>query len=507
MKKVLVCLVMLVLAGSVAWGVSENPVMGGKLTIATSSDPTGIDPAMTTTYGFAYILRYNVFESLLSIGPLAVPQPNLVVDWEFSEDGSKLTLYLKRGVKFHNGKDFTAADVKYTMDRIMDPSMGSPWAPQLEVVDSVEVVDPYTVLVNLKFPTPTILNRLSFIDVVCQEGIEAEKAIGTGAFYLDEWVPGDHITLKKFDDYWKSGEPYLDEIEFVIVRDADARVADLQAGAVDIVHALDRKDAQRIDATDGLHAELSPAGGLFAIYPNWNRWPMNNLECREALEYCVDRDSFVSDALFGYGYVNPSLYDESNWAFDPHVWDIYRPYDPEKAKALFEEAGYPRAGDPPLVLLTSTEFPEWVIGTVQIQSTLASIGIPSEIVKMDLAAWYNELIAPAPRSWDVCYTIYGYGVQDPYFMLTTDLNGEGTALSRFDIPGFYDLVELGSKQFDRAERLATYHKIQELLIENVAYVVVDHHPIMWGVNDRVRGIIWDSTMRAFFNRTWLSPES
>jgi peptide/nickel transport system substrate-binding protein len=480
-----------------------SPTSGGTLILATYAEPDGIDPHLTTTSQFIYDYWRTVYEPLLVLGPDG-PMPWLAESWEFSADNTSLTLTLTDGVKFHNGRAMTATDVKWNLDRVLDASLGSPWRPQIAVIDSSEVVSSRVIRLHLRYATPTVLDGLTNLMIVASEMFAQNKPIGTGPFSYLEWIPGSNLTLMKFADYWQPGLPYLDAVKFLPVTDAQTRLALLESGNVHVVVTPDRKDLEQIESSANTQTIVSARGGNKSAYLNWDRWPFNNKLCRQAIEYCIDRNAFITNGLFGYAEPTVSLYDRVEWCYDPETENLGRQYNLTMAKALFKQAGYPRPGDGPLEILLLAGNPDIEMSAVQLQSALSQIGVPSRIVKQDNASWYNLLIGSRPRAFDFCYTWYTYGVRDPYFNLTTDLADETTNLSGFRIPGYTALAEQARSLFDQDARRIIYGAIQRLIIEENAFIILAHYAEVWGAANAVQGLEFDPTMTPLFLYAWLS---
>ena len=481
----------------------ESVVRGGELVVAIGADPTTIDPHMTTTDAFQNAFNASVYIPLIEATPDGF-KPAVAETWEFVDDGMGLVLHLREGLTWHNGKPITPEDIKWNLDRVLDPDQGSPWRPQISPIDHVEIIDATTIKLHLQYATPTILDGLTFVMLVLQEGLENDDPIGCGPFKFEEWVPGSHILHKRFEGYFNPDLPYLDAVRMTIVGDPETRLAQLEAGSVDVAREPSPKDYSRIDDNSELKLVFSAPGANRSAYYGWTKWPGNNLLVRNAIEHCIDKVAYVNEGFYGYADLNASLYDRSNWAWNPEAVKLERKYDLQKAKALFAQAGYPRSDDPPLVILVLAGLPDFEISAVQLQSALRDIGISSEIVKRDAAAWYDMLIE-RPQRWDFAYTGYNYGVRDPYFMLTTDLAHEETNLGRFVFPGYRQLREAAAAVFEQEDRQVLYNLIQEVTIRENLYLILCHFSYVVGAQDYVQGLFFDNTISITrYDKAWMS---
>ncbi|MEA2594919.1 MAG: peptide/nickel transport system substrate-binding protein, partial [Thermomicrobiales bacterium] len=227
------------LAGPRALGVraQETPKAGGTLNVGVQGEVKVLDPNITTLAAYHSALRFTLFETLVEVDETAAYIPNLAESWQFAEDGLSLTVSLAKGVKFHNGKDFTSQDVAFTVKRLQDPALDSQWKPQVAAVTAVETPDDATAIFRFAAPTPAFLENLLNVQILTEQGIDQidTHPIGTGPFEFVEWVLNDRIALKKFAGYRQQGLPYLDELVFRPILDADTRLTNIQAGSVGVV--------------------------------------------------------------------------------------------------------------------------------------------------------------------------------------------------------------------------------------------------------------------------------
>jgi peptide/nickel transport system substrate-binding protein len=205
------------------------------LVIGIPLEPPHLDPTAGAAAAIDEVLYANVFEGLTRIGPSGEVLPALAESWDISEDGTVYTFRLRSGVKFHDGSDFDAEDVKFSLDRARAEDSVNAQKILFEAIDSVEAVDPATVKITLKHPQGAFLYNMGWGDavIVAPESADTnkEKPIGTGPFRFENWAKGASIKLARADSYW--GEPaYLDKVEFRIVPDAAAAVPALLSGDV-----------------------------------------------------------------------------------------------------------------------------------------------------------------------------------------------------------------------------------------------------------------------------------
>jgi peptide/nickel transport system substrate-binding protein len=316
------------------------PKRGGRIRVASvsSSNADTLDPAHAAL-STDYARLYTLYSGLTQYDSQLRPQPGLAE--EISDQGRTVwTFRLRKGVHFHDGKPLTADDVVWSLRRHLDPAVASKLRTVAEQFAEIRAIGPLQVQIRLSGPNadlPTILCDPHFL-IVPQGTTDFRRGIGTGPFRLKEFTPGVRTIATRNPDYWKSGRPYLDEVEIIGIPDESARVNALLSGDVHIVNALDPRSTRRIEAS-GTHAVLPVPSGLYtSLVMKQAVAPTRNPDFRLALQLLIDRE-LIRKALFrGFGTV----------ANDQPVppWHRYfnanlpqRAYDPERARFLLKRAG------------------------------------------------------------------------------------------------------------------------------------------------------------------------
>ena len=241
---------------------SGAPRRGGTLRLAIPADITSLDghissSNLSTTTG-------NIFDRLVAYDVKLQPQPMLAESWDVSDDYKQVKLNLRKGVQWHTGRDFTSEDVKYNLQRGRDPKVGSgTYVNQAKWFDTFDTPDKYTLVMHSDVSRPAMFdyfNALNMVDPVTAEGPNAKtQTVGTGPFTFVEWVQGDHLTLARNTNYWRSDRPYVDSIVINVVRDVVAMATRLEAGALDAINAPSLEDFVRLKA-DAKVRGVDPAG-------------------------------------------------------------------------------------------------------------------------------------------------------------------------------------------------------------------------------------------------------
>ncbi len=322
------------------------------IVIAVSSDILSMNPYRyneTPTNQF----MLHIYETLISFDNNAQVQPGLAETWEVAEDGVTYTFHLRKGVKFHDGDEFTAEDVIASFDKAKNPDSPSAFSSFFTGVESYEALDDYTVAVKTKDVYPVLLNDLSNVYILKKENIEgkteeeiADVVIGTGRYKFVEQVKEDHIDIVANPDHW-SGEKPITNVRFRPITNEATRTATMLTGEVDLTVNIPVRDIERLNNTDGV--SVITQKGLREIYLNFDSRkdspfftdkpnPMADVRVREAMYRAIDVDTIIKNIMNNYASVMNSYIPENYNGYQ----DVERPaYDPELSKKLLADAGYP----------------------------------------------------------------------------------------------------------------------------------------------------------------------
>ena len=348
-----------------------------------------LDPTASAAAAIDEILYANVFEGLTRIGANGEVLPDLAESWTVSDDGKTYTFKLHTGVKFHDGTDFDANDVKFSLDRARGPNSVNAQKVLFEAIDAVEVVDPATVKVTLKHPQGSFLYNMGWGDavIVAPESADTnkEKPIGTGPFKFDHWAKGSEVTLVKSDTYW--GEPAsLDKAEFRFIPDAAAAVPAMLSGDVQAFPFFPPDAISQVEGNPQLKVAVGSTEGETILAMNNKKPPFDKLEVRQAIASAIDRKAIIDGASGGLGQPIGSHMSPSNKAYID-LTGVY-PYDPAKAKELLKEAGLENGFKTTLKLPPPAYARD---GGQIIASELREIGIDAEIIPVEWAQWLDQV--------------------------------------------------------------------------------------------------------------------
>jgi peptide/nickel transport system substrate-binding protein len=317
---------------------------GGTLVWGTANRPTIINPILTT-HSISMSLQDLIFNKLVRLNAKGEIEPDLVERWNISENGLTYTFYLKKGVRFHDGVECTAEDVIFTFRAIIEPMSKSPFASGLELIESIEQVDKYTLRIKLKKPHCYFIFKL-LREIVPEHILKEDNLrsspfnyhpIGTGPFKFKEWYRDDTIVLVANEDYFE-GRPYLDRVIIKTYPDTSQLWAALMRGEVDYMEFMEQKDYEIVKTDPTFKTYAIPVDYYFAIAYNLEDKILSDRKIRYAIAYAINRKELIQRVAGGYGKecLGP-LYPESEFFYEG-----IQPfeYNPEKARELLSEAGW-----------------------------------------------------------------------------------------------------------------------------------------------------------------------
>ena len=447
-----------------------------QLVVAVATEPPSLDPTTNAAAVIDLLLHHNLYENLVQVTPSGELQGQLAASWEISQDGRVYTFHLREGVLFHDGTPCDAAAVRESFLRLMDPATGIPHPEYFQDIAAIETPERLTVRFILKQPDPAFLPTLALGDAVVTPPDEdlAIHPVGTGPFRFSEWRPGDRLILEENPNYYLPGIPKLVRVEFRFIPDPSAQLAALQAGDVDLVVDLTPEIAATLVGTPGVRLVSGPMNLVQILAINTARAPFSDLRVRQALSYAVDRDEIIELVSFGFGTPIGSHIPLGTPYYADMTW-LY-PHDPDRARELLAEAGYPGGFSATLTLPENYTF-HVRTGEV-IAAQLARVGIQVQIRLVDWPTWLERVFAQAdydltvighPWKLDPAPMLTGYGPErlDYYFRR----GWQSQELDR--------LLSLGAALMDEGARKAIYTVCQYLIAREAVNVFIqDPHRIL-----------------------------
>jgi len=481
-------------AAPAASAAAVKPTRGGTLTVAIDSNMKNLDPIKSTLLVDRQI-HYQLYDSLVSIGPDLKIQPGLADSWDTS-DPKAIVFKLHQGVKFQDGTDFDATAVKFNIDRILNTA-SSPRHSEIASVASVDVVDKYTVKFNLTQPfaplLATLVDRAGMMlspTAIQKEGDSLSTApvgAGTGPFRFVEWLQDDHVTLERNPNYWKkdaNGDqlPYLDKLVYKIIPDENNRLNNLKTGDVDIAINPPAKDIAAVKKDSAFVYKDAPALQFNGIELNVKTEPFSSKDLRQAVAYAIDRDAILQTVYFGLGVV-------SNGPISPPLppYDAsYKPYthDVAKAKALLASGGKPNGFSFDMLITSGSPQQQQLAELIKDELKDAGITVnivPEEFTKLvddtqnhkftaSILGWSGR-IDPDGNSYNHFHT--GGGFNDPQY-----------SNAQVDM-----LLDQARASYDQEQRNSLYKQINKLVTDDAPWIFINHPLVIELHTPKVKGFV------------------
>ena len=508
----------------------ETAQYGGTLVRAHPTDPAGFDPvqdtSITTLFLIAPIYSQLVRFDLDREGNELLPE--LAERWELEDDGKRLTFHLQEGVEWHDGQEFTSADVKSHFERLISPPPGifsSQRAPFLHV-SSIETPDPATVVFTAEFATASLLPSFAggHYMVVSQHVMERETRdeatglrknpealIGTGPFRYVDYQPGVSFTVSRSSTYWDSGKPYLDGINFLIIRDAATRFSALAVGQVHMSPhgspSLTAAQAQQAKEEFPEEIRLERVRGPFWIGAAFNaaRTPLDNPRVRRAMSLAVDRQAYIAvvtgGATEGTGMIAGFSPPGAPFALpqdqlltlpgyrQPKEQDLTRAWE------LLAEAGYTGGFQTNIVVRGDT--PVWVDAALFFQDQWKEIGIEARVEQVDFATSIQRMLR---GEFDVRIGGIAFNLVDADQVLFAPFSSRGPSFLHYPQDAELDrLLEAQRRELDQARRQELARQAERRLLQEVVPAVVGHYSIyIYGTRPEVGG--WQARDYMLYNQ-------
>jgi peptide/nickel transport system substrate-binding protein len=360
------------------------------ITLGMQLEPPNLDPTGGAAAAIDEVVYANIFEGLTRYNPDGSVAPALAESWEISDDGTVYTFKLRPGVKFHDGTDFTADDVKFSLDRARAADSTNAQKALFAGIADVTVVDPTTVKVTLSAPNGGFLTNLAWGDAVIvapeSAGTLATAPVGTGPFKFTRWVQGDRVEIERNPDYWGTA-PALEKATFKFIADPTAAFAAVMAGDVDAFPVFPApENLAQFAADPRFKVIVGSTEGETILAMNNTDPALSDKRVREAIAHAINRQEIIDGAMFGYGTPIGTHFAPHN----PDYVDLtgLSNYDPEKSKALLAEAGYGGG----LTLSLKLPPPTYARrGGEIIAAQLRAVGIETQIENLEWAQWLETV--------------------------------------------------------------------------------------------------------------------
>lgn len=459
------------------------------LVTAEPADIVTWDPAESTD-SYSNKVINMVFDTLIDMDAESNFIPGLATEWTVSDDGMEIVFNIREGVKFHNGETLTPSDVKFTLDRVANTAQSK---AMMIAVDEVLCDDEaMTVTLKMKEPSASIFVNLTegACHILNQKWVEehpdgiSQSPCGTGPMQLKEWKINDECTLVRFDDHW-AGTPVTTSIRLRVIPESTSRTIALETGEVDMVLPISAIDIARVTENPDLKTIELPGSSVVFISPNWSKAPFDNKLVRQAMHYACDKETIIEVVYEGYALPGVSPFPSIMPGFKAN--ETYT-YDIEKAKALMAEAGYPDGLDRPIEICVSSD--ERNKAAQIVQSDFAKIGIDLQIELMEFGTLLERCNSP---EHDLYILGWGHATNQDRTMRTNFHSASiGATGNRqwVNNPEIDALIDAGAKEMVWEKREKIYHELQDLLMEEVAWIPLWQQTNIYGMNKGLEGVIW-----------------
>lgn len=465
----------------------EAPATGGELIVATNLEPQPTNPHNRTEVNLSWFMA--VYDTLTLYDETLEPQPRLAESWTWNDDLTELTLHLRRGVQFHTGREMTAEDVRWNIEKVQEPDNTSQLKGAMQAITNIEIVDSHTLVLTFANPTLNFFDTLEAFNIADPESWEAiesgERAVGTGPFMWEEWVPGDHLTLVRNPNYWMEGVPHLDGIEVRIVPDRETMVLNLESEAVDIVNGPPALDIVSLQDDDRFTVLLSEnQAPRYVMGFNVLNPPVDNKLVRQAINYAIPRQRFAQTVLLGLVEPTALPWTTGSPAYDEELAKSVT-LDLDKARALLDEAGVEPGT--PLTIEYNPALGDLEQFAVMVQGELSQLGFEVTLSPLESAV-FTEKFQNADNQ-HIYLSVHHNHMLFPTSLLLQNrpylIRGNA---SNFESETYAELVEAASTELDPAARQDLFRQINLLLLDEAFVIPFAHQPYAWVMQSGVSGL-------------------
>jgi peptide/nickel transport system substrate-binding protein len=470
-----------------------------RIVLALPRDQNNMDPFLHFQR-VGILMNINMYDSLLHKTPKLQYEPSLATEWRAIDD-TTWEFKLRQGVKFHGGDPFSAEDVKFTFERVLNPETKSPQIGNVRAIKEVKIIDAHTVHLVTDKPFPLLLERMVFFPIMPKKHFEkvgaqafADQApSGTGPYKFVEWKRDQYLRLERFAEHWRGPAPIKTFIIRVIPETA-TQVAELKTGGVDIVRSLPPDLMPDLKAHPNTYVSAAPILRTHYASLDMRHPPFDKKEVRQAANYAIDRQAIIERLMGGLGKVVPTVVNPMAFGYDPSI-EAYG-YDPKKAKDLLKQAGYAKGVDITLHAGTSETWNRQLYEAIA--EMLTEVGLRTNLKIWEPGPAWDKFFQGEGKatngflgSWGYYSTFDADAILHPLYH--TEAGGwVGKWYAR--VPGLDQLIDDARSTVDREKRLATYAKTQRLLKEEAPSIFLYHQYDMLGISKRIvyeaRGDEW-----------------
>ena len=392
-----------------------------RIVVAQGVEPTRLDPDMHRENPSNNVILH-IYDALIERDWDEIIQPDLAESWQIVND-TTVEFKLRKGIKFSNGEPFNAEVVKYNFERVAGLLPGAKKtlnAGDYKSIKEVKIIDEHTVQIITKHPDPLLLSYVAAkymvpIEYTKKDNFKklATKPIGTGPYVLKSWMKGGELVLTAKKDYWK-GAPKIDEVVFRPIPEDSTRIAELMVGGVDIIANLKPDNIQEVEAEKNLEVKFVPSARVAFLFINAENYKMKDIRVRRAINYALDVPSLIKNVMVGNAYRVSTVAPKSFVGWDPE--EMYYSYNPEKAKRLLAEAGFPNGMDV-TILTPRGRYLNDVQACEAIAGMLVKVGIRAKVNAVEFGVFAK--VTQAHDIPELMYAAWGNNVFDVWDTIKT----------------------------------------------------------------------------------------
>ena len=500
---------------------AQTPVYGGHFRRALSSDPANLDPALTNT-SRAIAVKMNIFDPLLRQNPRTLElEPGAAESWSVSQDGKVLTFRLRRGIRFHHGREMTADDVKYSIERILTPELGSPFirtfdrvvgaqqftAKQAREVSGIRVLDPNRIQITNSVVDSTFPLSFSSLYIVPKDEAErlgrdfGQRPVGSGPFSFVSWSRDDTLLLRSNPNYWE-GRPYISALEYRIIPDSATAQAEFDTGRLDFMLLSDATYRRYAD-DEKWKAYVVEVAELFTRHLGLNtqKPPLNDVRVRQAINHAIDKATTVRTVLQGKAFVATGVFPPSLNAYSRTIRGY--DYNPQRARELLTQAGFPNGFEMDLNGSSSPVTGRWLEA---LQGYLTAAGIRARIVQAD----FGVVLDRANKGEVMSYVLsVGGGSNCVNWLGPFRSRNFGAAGNRM----FYKndrvdaLIDQAERTFDTRRQIQLCQEAERLVVADAPWFFWNYNKAALVHQPNVHGIIGNPLEMDWIrmDKVWIQP--
>jgi peptide/nickel transport system substrate-binding protein len=467
-----------------------------ELIVNIVSEPATLDPHLQWNPSSYYVYR-NIFDNLITRNNEGEIIPQIASGWDQVSD-TEIVFEIRDDIRFHDGESLSASDVVFSIKRIINPELGSPQLGQFNKIADAQVLDDSLVKITTNGPYPALLAQLVKLSIVPEHvvrevGNEEFNAapVGSGPYVFDEWNRGAEVRLVRNDQYWGNSGVFGSAV-FRAVPDAATRVANLRAGAADLVASLNTDLAMQLDGPSRGKVLTVNTEKVAYFAMNQARPPLDNPKLRQAISSAINRQAIVDGLLGGYPRIVDQLLSPAHFGWSEGVEGVE--YNPEKAREIISGLG--DAAKVELNLATSPIFDQRIVQAIQ--QMLNDVGMNVSIETNDMATWLKDQQSSPDQAPMLTFSRWSCTCQDADGIMFPLLHSQ-SSWSRVSDPDIDAMLDRAREELDPDIRTELYAEVNRVILEKFSIVPLYQTALLYGAADELE---WTPTSNEsmFINR-------